>query len=480
MQSEIKLNSSDIIRVFLVEDDDAYAMLIGRMLKRAKNGNFLLTRANSHKTAIEQLSKGEIDLILLDLHLPDISGLDTLDSFLDKELGIPIVVLTSLNDEIIGIKALQKGAQDYIIKADINDDILARSIRYSIERYNLTAELKRKATALEASEERFRLITEQNADAIVVVNDEGIVCFANPTAERLFNQKASEFVGNQFDFSTEPGIETEIEIPSNDDQPVIVELRATSIKWQEDNATLLSMRDVTERKQIEKVKDEVIATVSHELRSPLTSIINSLSLIADGETGDIPEPTKKMIQIAYRNSERLLRLANNMLDIRKIESGKMEFHYQVLELAPLIEQTIDANLSYVEQFKVQIKLENGVPNAKVNIDSDRFIQILTNLLTNAAKFSPSGEDIIVSVSRCGNFIRIAVKDYGPGVPEEFQNKIFNKFAQFESPGAKRKDGSGLGLNIAKMLVEHMGGSIGFETKINEGTTFYFDLPEYQE
>jgi signal transduction histidine kinase len=480
MQSDIKLNSPDIIRVLLVEDDDVYAMLIGRMLKKAKNGNFLLTRVNSQKTAIEQLLNGEIDLILLDLHLPDISGLDTLDSFLNRDIDIPIVVLTSLNDEIISIKALQKGAQDYIIKADTSDDLLTRSIRYSIERYHLSGELKRNAKALEASEERFRLITEQNADAIIVVNDERTVCFVNPAAEKLFNKSAKEFVGDQFDFSAEPGIETEIEIPSNGEQPIIVELRAKNIKWQEDDASLLSLRDITERKQIEKVKDEVIAIVSHELRGPLTSIINSLSLIADGETGDIPEPTKKMIQIAYRNSERLLRLANNMLDIRKIESGKMEFHYQVLELMPLIEQGIDANLSYAEQFKVQIKLEDGVPNAKVNVDSDRFIQILTNLLTNAAQFSPSGGDILVSGSRYGNFLRVAVKDNGPGIPEEFKNKMFGKFAQFESQGAKRKDGSGLGLNIAKMLVEYMGGSIGFETKINEGTTFYFDLPEYQE
>ncbi|HGE70112.1 TPA: response regulator [Candidatus Poribacteria bacterium] len=478
MQSKIDL--SDTIRILLVEDDDAYAMLIGRMLKRAKIGKFSVERVDSQQSAFERLPKGDIDLVLLDLHLPDTNGLATLDSFINKEYDVPIVILTSLNDEITGIKALQKGAQDYIIKSDINEELLIRSIRYSIERYNLISELKRNTKALEASEERFRIITEQNADAIVVVDDERIVRFVNPTAEKVFNRSADEFIGKQFDFSSEYGVETDIEVSSDGENSTILECRANRIKWQDRDAILMTLRDVTERKQVEKMKDEVISIVSHEIRGPLTSIINSLSLIIDGETGDIPEPTKKMIEIAYRNSERLLRLTNDMLDIRKIESGKMEFNYQVLEVMPLIEQAIEANRSYADQFKVRIRLENTIPDAKIKTDSDRFIQILTNLLTNAAKFSPPEDEIIVSVSRNKGFLRISVKDHGPGIPEEFQNRIFSKFAQFTAQGARRKGGSGLGLSISKMLVENLGGSIGFETKPNEGTTFYFDLPEYQE
>ncbi|MGB9596669.1 MAG: ATP-binding protein [Candidatus Poribacteria bacterium] len=480
MKSDLRTDLPEEIRILLVEDDDAYAMLISRMLKRAKFGEFLLKRANNQKSAFEQISNGDIDLILLDLHLPDISGLATLDSFINKEFDIPIIVLTSLEDDLMGIKALQKGAQDYIVKSDIDAGLLIRSIQYAIERYNLISELRKNAKALEASEERFRLITEQNADAIVVVDDERIVRFVNPVAEKLFNRNADEFIGRQFDFSAESGFEDDIEVPSNDGSSTILEFRANKIKWQEKDAVLITFRDVTERKQIEKMKDEVISIVSHEIRGPLTSIMNSLSLIIEGETGDISEPAKKMIDIAYRNSERLLRLTNDMLDIRKIESGKMEFNYQVWELTPLIEQAIDANRSYAERFRVRIRLESLEDNVKIETDADRFIQILTNLLTNAAKFSPPDDEIVVSVSRNGDFLRISVKDNGPGIPEEFQSRIFSKFAQFTAHGEKRKSGSGLGLSIAKMLVESMGGSIGFETKSGKGTTFYFDLPEYKK
>ncbi|MDQ1327225.1 MAG: hypothetical protein QG641_505 [Candidatus Poribacteria bacterium] len=370
----IQSHLPDSIKVLLVEDDDVYVSLLGKMLGRAKNSRFITHRVDSLQKAVGYISNNKVDLILLDLHLPDGSGLDTLDFLHNLLSDTPIVVLTSLDDESAGIRALQKGAQDYIIKANVNDYLLTRSISYAIERHAL----------------------------------------------------------------------------------------------------------LMERKQIEKVKEEVISIVSHELRSPLTAIINSLSLIADGETGEVSEQTKKMINIAYRSSERLLRLANDTLDIGKIESGKMEFNFQIFELTPLLEQSIEANRSYVEQFNVQIKLDNIVPDVKVRVDCDRLMQVLTNLITNAAKFSPSGSEIKVSLSRYNNFIRISVEDKGAGIPEEFRHRIFDKFTQAQMSGIHRTDGAGLGLSIAKMLVEQMGGSIGFETEINVGTTFYFDLPEYND
>jgi signal transduction histidine kinase len=371
---KIQSHLPDSIKVLLVEDDDAYVSLLSKMLRRAKNSRFIVERVGSLQKAVDYLSSSKVDVILLDLHLPDGHGLETLDLLHDLISENPIVVLTSLDDESAGITALQKGAQDYIVKANVTDDMLTRSISYAIERHIL----------------------------------------------------------------------------------------------------------LMERKQVEKVKEEVISVVSHELRSPLTAIINSLILIADGETGEISEQTRKLINIAYRSSERLLRLTNDMLDIGKIESGKMEFNFQICELTPLLEQSIEANRSYAEQLNVQIILNNIVPDAKVNVDCDRLIQILTNLITNAAKFSPSNGEIKVSFSRYNHTIRVSVEDKGPGIPEDFRHRIFDKFAQAQMPGARRKDGAGLGLSIAKMLIEYMGGSIGFETEIDVGTTFYFDLPEYYD
>jgi len=230
--------------------------------------------------------------------------------------------------------------------------------------------------------------------------------------------------------------------------------------------------------ELHRVKNELISIVSHELRNPLTSILNSLSLLANGDAGELPEQAKKMINIVYRNSERLLRITNDILDIRKIESGKMEFRYKPIELMPLVEQAIEANRAYAESQKVKLTLKNIVPGLKVNVDSDRLIQVLTNLLSNAAKFSKPDDKVIISFTRQNDTVRVSVTDHGSGIPEEFHRHIFKEFAQANSSDMQQKSGTGLGLSIAKSIIEEMGGQIGFETEINVGTTFYFDLPEY--
>lgn len=232
--------------------------------------------------------------------------------------------------------------------------------------------------------------------------------------------------------------------------------------------------------ELHRIKNELISIVSHELRNPLTSILSALSLVADGQTGELPDQAKNMVDIAYRNSKRLLKLINDLLDIGKIESGKMEFHFRPQDLTALVEQTIEANRPYAEQLEVALELDNRSPVARVNVDGDRLMQVLTNLLSNAIRFSPQFGKVTISISQFDGAVRVAVSDSGPGIPEEFRDRIFQKFSQSHYPGARKRGGTGLGLSIAKAIVEAMKGKIGFETEINSGTTFYFDLPEYQE
>jgi len=232
--------------------------------------------------------------------------------------------------------------------------------------------------------------------------------------------------------------------------------------------------------ELYRVKDEILSIVSHELRSPLTSILGSLGLIADGDTGEISQQTKKMVDIAYRNSERLLHMINEMLDIRKIESGKMAFHRQPLELKSLAEQAIEVNQGYAQQLEVKLVLKDAFPGVKVNADGDRLIQVFTNLLSNAIRFSPPDGTVEISISNHDNIVRAAVIDHGTGIPEEFRDQVFRKFAQARQSGARRKGNTGLGLSIARAIIEEMGGRIGFETKTAVGTTFYFDLPQYHD
>ena len=245
-----------------------------------------------------------------------------------------------------------------------------------------------------------------------------------------------------------------------------------------EHEVLAIVRNITERKNVERMKNEFVSTVSHELRTPLTSIRGSLGLIAGGVAGDVPPKARSMVDIAYKNSERLIRLINDILDIEKIESGKMIFSFQPVELAPLLQNTIDANRAYGQQFDVSFDLEIAVVDAWVYADSDRLVQALTNLLSNAAKFSPPGARVLVTLARHGAAVRIAIRDQGPGIPEAFRDRLFQKFAQADASDARQKGGTGLGLSITKAIVDKLGGMIDIATGPHIGSTFFIDLPEW--
>ena len=239
-------------------------------------------------------------------------------------------------------------------------------------------------------------------------------------------------------------------------------------------------RDVTERRAIERMKNEFVAVVSHELRTPLTSIRGSLGLIAGGVAGELPPRAAAMIDIALKNSERLVRLINDILDIEKIESGKMVFKMQPVILDELVSQTIEANRGFGQQYDVQIELTATLPGVQVYVDPDRMTQVITNLISNAVKFSPPGYKVEVAIGRePQGRVRITVTDHGPGIPPEFRDRIFQKFAQADSSNTRQQGGTGLGLSISRAIVERHGGQIGFVTATGVGTTFYVDLAEYR-
>jgi len=241
------------------------------------------------------------------------------------------------------------------------------------------------------------------------------------------------------------------------------------------------VRDITERKKIERLKNEFVSTVSHELRTPLTSIRGALGLIVGGIAGEIPAQAKKLAEIACNNSERLVRLINDILDIDKIESGKMVFDVHPVEIMPLVEEALQANQAYAEQYQVRFILDSRVPpDTKTLADHDRLTQAMANLLSNAAKFSPANDAVIISVGLQQNMIRISITDHGAGIPIEFHDRIFQKFAQADASDTRQKGGTGLGLSITKAIIEKHGGSIGYETCAGRGTTFYFDVREWKE
>jgi len=234
--------------------------------------------------------------------------------------------------------------------------------------------------------------------------------------------------------------------------------------------------DISGQKQAERLKDEFVSIVSHELRTPLTSIKASLELLTGGLAGPIPPKAASLIEIAHRNAERLILLVNDILDIRKIEAGEVRFSLGAVDVREIVAQAVEANLAYASQLGVRIVVHDAGRPARVRVDLARMVQVLTNLFSNAAKYSPEGDAIEVSTTVTAGHVAIDVKDHGPGIPEEFHPRLFQKFAQADGTDNRRRGGTGLGLAIAKAIVEKHGGRLTFETAPGRGTTFRVEIP----
>lgn len=254
------------------------------------------------------------------------------------------------------------------------------------------------------------------------------------------------------------------------------EVSISPVRLADEVRFLAVLRDISERKQIERMKTEFVSTVSHELRTPLTSIAGSLGLVAGGAAGEIPARAARLVEIARSNCARLIRLINEILDIEKIEAGRMAFDIRPIPLARLLDQAAEANRAYAAEHGAMILVEPVPPGATVLGDEDRLMQVMTNLLSNAAKFSPQGGVVEILTEQRDRRWRISVADHGPGIPEDFRPRIFTKFAQADSSDTRQKGGTGLGLSIVREIATRLGGTVSFETGAGEGTTFHVDLP----
>jgi PAS domain S-box-containing protein len=236
------------------------------------------------------------------------------------------------------------------------------------------------------------------------------------------------------------------------------------------------VQDITAQKQAEQEKLEFLALVSHELRSPLTALLGTLELMKTPQ-GRSEAGMNRLVAMALRSGERLGELIDDILDVRKLESGQMTLELDLFDVCDVVEDVVMANRGFAQALEVDLRVDCSVDQSDVCLDAGRLEQVLTNLISNAIKFSPAGEvvDVEAETSKPGR-VRISVLDRGPGIPEHFRGELFEKFTQAASGAKSRSRGTGLGLTIAKRLTEAMGGRIDFETAQGEGTTMYVEFP----
>lgn len=352
--------------------------------------------------------------------------------------------------------------------------------------------------SLAASAQHTQAVLDNVLDGIVTIDGQGMVDSFNRSAERIFGYVAGEVVGRNVSMlMPEPyrgehdeylrryqttgvarviGIGREVRGRRKDGSLFPLDLAITEISRDGQPFYIGVVRDITERKRLDRLKKEFLSTVSHELRTPLTSIRGALGLMAGGAVGALPEQAEHLVGIALKNSEHLSQLVNDLLDMEKMAAGAMRFEMEALEIMPLVEEAVEVNRAYGEACKVSFHLASRLDEALVRVDGRRFLQVMANLLSNAAKFSREGEQVEISVSRRDAHVRVAVQDHGPGIPESFRKNIFKQFSQADASDTRQRGGTGLGLAITRKLVRHMGGRIGFESREGAGATFHVDLP----
>jgi len=504
-----------LIKVLLVEDDEIDRLLVKRALARNHTHiEFATDSAGNLSEAIKCLNTREYDVVLLDLMLPDSLGLETVQKIKKIDSHVPIVVLTRLDDEKAGLYAIKTGAMDYLIKGQVLDNVLIRTIQYAIERNQMQlvlqetndklelqveertrklsktnellnkeiVERKQIEDALRSSEANLRKVISVSPEGIIILDQNGIINFANSTAESFLDRDSGQLLREKFAFPINLNKATEIEIVREIGEIVTVEMNVAEIDWEKQKAYLVSLHNITERKKSEEkikeaieIKSKFVATASHELRTPLTAIKEGIRLAVHEKTGELNDEQKELLSIAKRNVDRLARLINDILDFQKLEAGRTNFNLQENDINIIVKDVYDTMTPAVKRLGLDFILEREDNLPKAKFDSDRIVQVMTNMVSNAMRFTEKGT-IKIATSKSENVIQVSVSDTGCGIRRDDQPKVFHEFEQLGQGGDRKTGGAGLGLAISKAIIEQHRGKICVKSEYTKGSTFYFILP----
>jgi PAS domain S-box-containing protein len=504
--------------VLIIDDSEEDREALVRALDQVHGTGLRCLEAADGMQGIAMIGDHRPDCALLDYSLPGRNGLEILKLIRSVDRFLPVIMLTGQGNEAVAVRAMKAGAQNYLVKSNVTPETLYHAVEVAIQRATLERTVAEQQDRILAQQQELTQTNRLNstilggaAYMIVATDIDGIILAFNRAAEAALGYGAAEVIGQctpmlwhdrgevarrAAQLSAELGVRVEPDFAAlvstaggtaiaasewtlvrRDGRRFPARLSVAPLQDDEGRAVgfVAMMEDITASREMDRLKNEFVSVVSHELRTPLTSIRGSLGLIGATMATELPDKAARLVDVAYRNCERLIALVNDILDIDKIGAGKMRFDIRREDLSALLQQAADANRGIAEKLGVSIALAPVPGDWTVAVDAARLTQILSNLLSNAIKFSTAGQTVELSAEALDQWVRIKVSDRGPGIPPEARHRIFGRFSQVDSSIARQTGGSGLGLHISKELIERMGGRIGFESEVGRGTTFWVDV-----
>ncbi len=407
-------------------------------------------------------------------------------------LFISVLIARAMMAPLNRLVGLVRGVDDHELLSKL-------PVGRSDEVGDLARSLRQRTQALIASEARASAIVDNVLDGLLLIGENGIIERFNPSCERILGYKAEEVIGKNVAMFMDPSLAArhgsflhnyvrgqgsgfidtnrEVEAVTRSGKRIPIELAISALRLDGEMKFSGVIRDISDRKEMDRLKAEFVSTVSHELRTPLTSIRGSLGLIERLMPRDLPDSFRQMMHLARKNTERLIVLVNDILDFEKLSANKLDYDMTTVDVNEELKQTAELNAGYAEQHHVSIELQLAEDPLFILVDVNRFQQVLANLVSNAVKFSERDGVVIIRAEETGGNVRISVIDRGEGIPDAFKENLFTPFAQADGTSSRKKSGTGLGLAITKRFVEGMNGSVGFSSREGEGTTFRVEFPQ---
>ena len=491
----------DQIQILVIDDEQIMREGCSRIL--SKDGWGVICAENGTKGLEEIKGQSEkIDIILLDLMMPGMSGMQVLDQVRAINPNLLVIVITGYATVESAVEAMKKGAYDFIPKP-FTPDQLRIVVRRALEKRTLQKEAEflrkeREKSLRDIATEKSKVKTIINCmgDGVLVCDRDGCIVLSNPAASRMLKISESSLIGSflpqcnlhpelaktiQESLTTRDGsytsVSQELGIGESGDSFLRAHTAPVKNDLGETMGSVTVLQDISHLKELDKMKSEFIAMVTHELRAPIAAVEQQLTVILNKMAGEVTQKQEQLLSRAKQRTKGLLDLIKDLLDLSKIEAGKMVQYKEPLYLQEVIQRVVELMRAQAENKKIDLRFSPPSQLSMIHADRNSMEGIFSNLISNAIKYTPEGGSVFVEVGEEGGFVKASVSDTGIGIKREDLSRIFDKFYRVKSSETRQIVGTGLGLSIVKSIVDAHLGSISVESEEGGGTTFIVFLPK---